>query len=528
MAAATAAAADDTSSHYLATVSEGCGSEASSELGYVRCDRAIAIDCGGTRCKIVCFQRDFARDELPAFAMKDEGPQLPILENTQEPSNVLKYITIPTKRLGDFLTWCKRNGVVSHYCTEGCMDVVATGGGAFKFQEALKETLGVTLRPLSEMQTLVDGLGLLLGKAPKGEMFNYDWEARAKVDVAAEVRYPYLITSIGSGVSIIKVTGPGQWTRISGSCIGGGTFWGLSKLLTDVQSWEELEDVRQIGGEGGDNRNVDLVVGDIYGARGMATLGLSEHVIASSFGKCGLVGSDEEDAVEAPAHALGSSFDSDKIMRRSSSPFHSPTANSTQRAASGYSLRSARASPVQYLQDIRLEGGVSFNDPSRGERSSPSEEAFAGLKSTPFDSESDAEPQPLRYTHPSSPLHSAAKSPSVHPIEYGQRARRKRTKKTKRHARNDPAFNAPDICRSLLLMVANNIGQITYLNAKMHGVENVYFTGGFTQDNPYVWSKLSYAIHFWSKGEMKACFVKNDGYLGALGALMHKDAPASK
>ena len=44
--------------------------------------------------------------------------------------------------------------------------------------------------------------------------------------------FPYLLVSIGSGVSVIRVDGPdGQHQRVSGSSIGGGTFYGLAKLL---------------------------------------------------------------------------------------------------------------------------------------------------------------------------------------------------------------------------------------------------------------------------------------------------------
>jgi hypothetical protein len=101
--------------------------------------------------------------------------------------------------------------------------------------------------------------------------------------------YPYLLVNIGSGVSIIKVRSPslktprrpcraalaslpsaralattgaahpththtlcapplcpgqvdgdGQFTRISGSSVGGGTFWGLTSLLTGKQDFDEI------------------------------------------------------------------------------------------------------------------------------------------------------------------------------------------------------------------------------------------------------------------------------------------------
>jgi type II pantothenate kinase len=52
--------------------------------------------------------------------------------------------------------------------------------------------------------------------------------------------FPYLLVNIGSGVSIVKVDGEGQYERISGSSVGGGTFWGLSRLLTGLHNFDDM------------------------------------------------------------------------------------------------------------------------------------------------------------------------------------------------------------------------------------------------------------------------------------------------
>jgi len=93
--------------------------------------------------------------------------------------------------------------------------------------------------------------------------------------------FPYLLVNIGSGVSIVHVTGHGQFTRVSGSSLGGGTFWGLSRLLTHCKTFDEVIELTKAG----DNAAVDMLVGDIYGAGGYGALGLSPDVIAASFGK---------------------------------------------------------------------------------------------------------------------------------------------------------------------------------------------------------------------------------------------------
>ena len=62
--------------------------------------------------------------------------------------------------------------------------------------------------------------------------------------------YPYLLVNIGSGVSILKVDGEGKYTRVSGSCLGGGTFWGLCRLLTKAKSFDEM---LELGMKGNNN-----------------------------------------------------------------------------------------------------------------------------------------------------------------------------------------------------------------------------------------------------------------------------------
>jgi type II pantothenate kinase len=92
--------------------------------------------------------------------------------------------------------------------------------------------------------------------------------------------YPCLLVNIGSGVSMLKVMGPGKFTRIGGSSLGGGTLWGLLSLLTDAESYDDMLEMAACG----DNRNVDMLVGDVYGTD-YSRIGLKATTIASSFGK---------------------------------------------------------------------------------------------------------------------------------------------------------------------------------------------------------------------------------------------------
>ena len=98
---------------------------------------------------------------------------------------------------------------------------------------------------------------------------------QARLDI-----YPYLLVNIGSGVSMIKVSGPRQYQRIGGTSLGGGTLWGLLSLLTGARNFDDMLRLA----EKGDNTAVDMLVGDIYGTD-YNKIGLKSTTIASSFGK---------------------------------------------------------------------------------------------------------------------------------------------------------------------------------------------------------------------------------------------------
>ena len=53
---------------------------------------------------------------------------------------------------------------------------------------------------------------------------------------------------------MVKVEGDGQYERISGSSLGGGTFWGLARLLTQRKDFDEILELSMQG----DNANVSI------------------------------------------------------------------------------------------------------------------------------------------------------------------------------------------------------------------------------------------------------------------------------
>ena len=80
-------------------------------------------------------------------------------------------------------------------------------------------------------------------------------------------------------------------------------------------------------------------------------------------------------------------------------------------------------------------------------------------------------------------------------------------------AKQHPArgLTQEDLARALLLMVTNNIGQVAYLNAKLHNTKRIYFVGNFLHQNVLSQKRLAYAINYWSSGKMEALFLEHEG-----------------
>ena len=268
-----------------------------------------------------------------------------------------------------------------HLGTAGGKAVVkATGGGAFKNSKLFQERFGIQLQKEDEMKCAVAGANFLL-QTIRDEAFTFtegkkDFVVHKDGQQGGDDLFPYLLVNIGSGVSIIKVDRDG-FERVGGTNIGGGTFWGLCRLLTGLKDFDQM----LACSAGGDNSKVDMLVGDIYGGRDYAKVGLSSNTIASSFG-----------------------------------------------------------------QVVMDEGSLEDYDKA-------------------------------------------------------------------------------DITLSLLRMISYNISHIATMTAVKHGLKRIFFGGYFIRGHAYTMNTISFAVDYWSKGELKAMFLRHEGFLGALGAFL-QDADA--
>lgn len=305
----------------------------------------VALDIGGTLIKLVYFE-----------------------------SGKLNFVKFETRALDDCLNFIQSKNLLDGLSTEpssGSRVMKATGGGAFKFAGVFKDKLGISLDKMDEIDSVVAGANFLLKKLP-GESFIHMNGKRTPVHINQENLFPYLLVNIGSGVGMIKVTGNKKFERVTGTHIGGGTIFGLAKLLTGCRRYDEFLKLSQQG----DNLVLDLIVKDICGELVCQKQGLSASTLASSFGK---------------------------VM-----------------------------SSKRTLADYKAE----------------------------------------------------------------------------------------DLATTLLSAFTYNIAQVSFLVASLLGLKRVYFGGSYIRGHVSTMDNISYAIDYWSKGQMQAVFLRHEGFLGALGAFL--------
>lgn len=221
----------------------------------------IAVDIGGSLAKLVYFSRE---------------------PHSTEPGGRLNFMNFETDRIDDCISFMKhlqQNQQKLNGSRPGELCVMATGGGAFKYYDKIREALGTEVLREEEMECLIIGLDFFITEIPM-EVFTYSEIQPMQFCETTPSPYPYLLVNIGSGVSMIKVSGPRKFKRVGGTSLGGGTLWGLLSLLTGARTFDEM----LANAERGDNAAVDMLVGDIYGTS-YDKIGLKSTAIASSFGK---------------------------------------------------------------------------------------------------------------------------------------------------------------------------------------------------------------------------------------------------
>ena len=257
------------------------------QINLLRESNSLSLDIGGSLAKLIYLQ-----------PKRQNKPSPPPLKIHQVDGAVTTALSVDVPSLNGtlhFFAFETRNiHLVLRFIAEKWPEsrvtkIRATGGGSYKYERIFREQIGVRLVRLDEMACTVAGLNFLLTSVNQEVYFYPPPATRSPLPAGVIERqfiessaspFPYLLVNIGSGVSIVKVVGHDQFQRVSGSALGGGTFWGLAKMLFDCNSFDEIIELTHDG----DNSKVDMLVGDIYGGA-YQNIGLDPSIIAASFGK---------------------------------------------------------------------------------------------------------------------------------------------------------------------------------------------------------------------------------------------------
>ncbi|KAJ1723966.1 hypothetical protein LPJ53_001722 [Coemansia erecta] len=174
---------------------------------------------------------------------------------------VLRILVFPTANLEQVVSMIAAQRPSERHI--GRIRVAATGGGALRFRHDLETKLDIDMEMVNELKAV-----------------SYGWWS--DVQDADTVTYPALLCNVGTGVSMISVDKDGGFERVSGSGLGGATFWGLAKRMTKFSSFNECILAAHREGDAG---RADTLVGDIYGVKTSKEIGMPADLVAGFLGK---------------------------------------------------------------------------------------------------------------------------------------------------------------------------------------------------------------------------------------------------
>lgn len=428
----------------------------------------IGLDLGGSLTKI-CYFEDFGSGSEEALPLQSDAIQDDKLSfASKQLGGWLRFIYFQTPQTRETISvinsLAKSNTVGS--------EIHATGGGAIKFAKFIKQELGVSLLAEDELETVVRGIVFTLLEHPQTcyTLNPQTFERMEQLTSPLDGLFPLLVVNIGSGVSIIKVDSPDSMRRVSGTAVGGGTFYGLCKLLTRCESFDEAMDMA----DRGDANQVNMLVSDIYGGS-YERVGLLGSITASFFGKTAAgntararpasSGSHEDVMTARREKSEGAWFG----VLRASAPYH-------------FLLAVVASLLLQWYGTVWLQ------------------QVFLGVTVTG----------------------------TVGLVLYVAKRKREFRETFRVKTSKEEVFQDEDIARALVTMISQNVTQIAYLNARMHQTKRIVFTGNFLRHNAIALRTLTSNLALFSGGEIEALFTEHEGFFGALGACLMSDLAKSR
>uniref|UniRef100_G1R7Z7 Pantothenate kinase 3 n=1 Tax=Nomascus leucogenys TaxID=61853 RepID=G1R7Z7_NOMLE len=242
----------------------------------------FGLDIGGTLVKLVYFEpKDITAEEEEEEVESLKSIRKYLTSNVAYGSTGIRDVHLELKDL----TLCGRKGNL-HFIRFPTHDMpafiqmgrdknfsslhtvfCATGGGAYKFEQDFLTIGDLQLCKLDELDCLIKGILYIDSVGFNGRSQCYYFENPADSEKCQKLPFD------------LKIRILYNYKRVTGTTLGGGTFFGLCCLLTGCTTFEEALEMASRG----DSTKVDKLVRDIYGGD-YERFGLPGWAVASSFG----------------------------------------------------------------------------------------------------------------------------------------------------------------------------------------------------------------------------------------------------
>ncbi|KAJ3444745.1 pantothenate kinase [Anaeramoeba flamelloides] len=221
----------------------------------------IGIDYGGTLTKIAYFdeeENEFTTIHIPSNDF--DG----VIETIKQIPKIKKHLISGNENTNE-----KQKEEIK---------LSMTGGGAYRYKTKFQEIFPFPIHTTNEGKCLHEGFGFVLQNVPNPTFQIGSQNQTEKIPSTFDFKQPAIISIMGTGTGFF-FSDNGAFRRVGGSGLGGGSFFGLLKLLTNLTDFDQIQKIPQE-----EYDPINLRVKDILG-EGSEEMGLDGNLMASFFGK---------------------------------------------------------------------------------------------------------------------------------------------------------------------------------------------------------------------------------------------------
>ncbi|UKJ89708.2 pantothenate kinase [Theileria orientalis] len=176
----------------------------------------------------VATPRNYRNESLPQMLEF----MVSIFQSIDVDDGVLTFKYVPLSDLDLVVSTIKEKNLHTHG-----KSINLTGGGAYKYFEMLTREFK-NVKKASEVICIIEGINFVQNM--RNAVIQYDLDYRIPHIITMDPVYPYIISSSGSGMFMVKVSSPSEYKHLNGSAISGGTAFGLVNYVLPLNKPREF------------------------------------------------------------------------------------------------------------------------------------------------------------------------------------------------------------------------------------------------------------------------------------------------